>query len=1165
MFIRFGEFPNPAARTRGRRWMATTHCLASLLLVLLPSASIQATETLWYRTLGVEDGLSQNFVTAIAQDRDGFMWFGTAGGLSRWDGYQFQNYLPAHDEANSLSDSVVLALHAARDGKLWVGTRRGLDSFDPAAIEFRRYAALFSKPDSNPALGVEAITSDRAGRIWFASYASSRLYLLDPRTGRGGEGVITGVTNHSVSALYVDQADRLWVALETRVNTPGRSACLLMVFEHCSEIGDGPLPNPRVPFSFSAQRGKVTRILEDNAHRLWFGCERGGLVRFDPRTDEVCPVPADSPHLSALTNSTVRGMGLDPAGKIWVLIRSPETEASHTPDRLLHVDADTLTARPVELRRSALFPGDDARMERLAIDRSGLLWLGSNGGGLRYANVSASGFSLYAKALGTSTGLASSFVRAICESRDGRLWVGTPLGLNRIDRSQQEAVYSCPSTDGSIPLPNPNVQAICEDREGNLWVGTGSGLAVREKSSGQVRYYRHDETQAESIGDDYVLTIHQDPQGRLWFGTLGKGLDEFDQRTRSFRHYPGNRANRASLPSDTVLALYTDSRHRLWIGTTAGLAKLEAASTSEPRLERIAFESGALEDVGILSICESPATPDVLWLGTQQDGLCRLDLRTDKCRFYTIRNSHLPNDTVYGILVDKRGRLWLSSNRGLTCYDPARDSFRSYDSQDGLQSSEFNARAYFQSPRGEMFFGGVKGLNSFFPEAIEDNQNPPSVSLTEVRVTDRESRNPDARAAVIYRRGMAPQAIEVPFRRRDITFAFVALHYSDPERNRCQYQLEPYDRDWHGPTAQRQARYTNLDPGRYTFRVKARSSAGVWSAGEATFSFVLLPPFYATGWFRVLTAFGVLASLVGAHRWRTYALRRRQKELARQVTLRTEELRNAFDTVERQALKLKELDSAKSKFFANISHEFRTPLMLTLGPLRDVRSGMHGTIPEEALEEIDLAIRSTGRQLELVDQLLMLARLDAGQLEFRPRELRLDEFLRHTAVPFWSAAKRQGIRFELALPDGPVCGLFDDDKLKQVVDNLLGNALKFTPSGGTVSLTLATTPDGWASIQVADTGPGIPPQDLLRVFERFYRGEQENGSLPGTGLGLALVKECVELHHGQIRAQNQPSGGACFTVRLRIRVVDATRETASSEGADPSRQGRSQPPSSRPE
>ncbi|MBP1612143.1 MAG: hypothetical protein H6Q01_806 [Acidobacteria bacterium] len=533
----------------------------------------------------------------------------------------------------------------------------------------------------------------------------------------------------------------------------------------------------------------------------------------------------------------------------------------------------------------------------------------------------------------------------------------------------------------------------------------------------------------------------------------------------------------------------------------------------------------------MLSLGETASTPGILWVGTEQRGLCRLALRDLSVLCYTRRNSAIPDNTVYGILTDRGGRLWMSTKRGLACYDPVKDAFRTFGPERGLQSSEFNARAFALAPDGEMLFGGIGGLTSFFPERIADNPFAPSILITAVRALDREATPPAT--ALVYRQGMPQRSTAIEYGRRDLTFEYVALHYSDPANNRYLYRLDRYDADWQGPVTERSVRYTNLAPGAYTFRVRALSAHGVPGAAEATFGFVIRPPFYATLWFRALAGLAVLLAIAGAYALRVRQLRHRQRELAGQVARRTEELREALATLEQQTCKLRELDAAKSKFFANISHEFRTPLTLTLGPLRDVRDGLHGPIPPEARRELELAIRSANQQLELVDQLLALARLDAGQVEFRPRPLRLDECVRLAAAPFEALAGRRGTRFHLDLRAGAVHGDFDEEKLERIVGNLLGNALKFTPPGGHVTLRLSGAPDGWALLEVEDTGPGIPVQDLPRVFERFYRGEQAGGEVPGTGIGLALVREFVQLHGGEVRAENRPGGGTRFTVRLR--------------------------------
>ncbi len=1127
-------------RTHGREACRTAAltCVVAALLAWPTAAS--SDDTLWTRPLGVEDGLSQNYALAIAQDRDGFLWFGTVSGLNRWDGSQFESFASVADGPSTLSAPVVLALHADTAGNLWVGTTEGIDRFDAGTNAFQRYGAALRTLNGGRPVPVEAIASDRAGRVWFASFGGARIYRLDAPTGEVHAFAVPGAAGLWVTALHVDSADRLWVATGPASDAAGSrdARYQLFLFDQSSDIAGSSLPSPRMSVRLDHEDGKAGPIVEDRTHRVWVG-RRGGLLRYDPVTGTVVRTGGGSSDPQPLADQLVRSLALGPSGELWVLTHSQDPAPSDEPHSLFRMDPDTREAHRVTLRDRAGRPATDARLERVFVDRSGVLWLSSNAGGLRHADVSAGGFSLYRRQAGSEPGLSGSFVRAVVKARDGAVWVGTQRGLTRVDRSSDRVDYSTPFATGRTALPDPSVQALLEDRNGNLWIGTPRGLAVRESSSGAVRDYRHQEGNPRSLADDWVQVIHEDHEGRLWFGTLGRGLSVFDPVSRSFLNYGNDPRDSSGLPSGSVTALFSDSTSQLWVGTESGLARLSSSSEPTRRFVPVADGPGGLGGVVILSIAESAATPGILWVGTEQRGLGRLDVRDESVRFFTTRNSGLPDDTVYGILTDGHGRLWMSTNRGLVCHDPATNVFRSYEVERGLQSSEFNARAYFRAADGEMFFGGIAGLNAFYPDRVSDNPYAPSVLISGVRVLDRGAKSSATAATLIYRPGMPRQSVEIAHSRRDISVDYVALHFSDAARNRYLYKLDHYDADWRGPVAQRTAQYTNLDPGTYIFRVKALSSHGVPSDGEATFSFVILPPFYATAWFRALAGVAIVLALAGGFRLRVRALRRRQQVLERDVAQRTEELRHALETVEGQARQLKELDAAKSRFFANISHEFRTPLTLTLGPLRDVQAGMHGAIPESARAEIDLAIENARRQLELVDQLLELARLDAGQPDFRPREARLDECVRLAAAPFESLARRQHTRLDLDLPGDVVRGTLDEGKIERVIGNLLGNALKFTPSGGVVTMRLRTAADGWAAIEVEDSGPGIPAHDLPHVFERFYRGDQSLGHASGTGIGLALAREYVELHGGDIRAENRAGGGTRVIVRLPVSATPA--------------------------
>lgn len=1128
-----GRFCKVPLRSAGLNVSACGNAFRVLLFFVFAIAAIPVRpETLWCRTLGVENGLSQSFVTAMAQDNDGYLWFGTVGGLSRWDGYEFARF--SHDIASehSLSDSVVLALYTDRRGRIWVGTRVGLDEFDSTTQQFIRHRVTYDGSDRPQGTLVECIASDQSGRIWVGSLGWGSLYCYDPRTGKGRVHRLPDIPDRWVTALHVDRLDRLWIAtqsaLPVAVSTTNRFR--LSRLDHCSGVGEDALLPARDVLVFGEPSGKIVRLMSDASDRLWIGREGGGVMRFDPTSNDSREVTINAQKSEALADGRVKSMALGPQGEVWVLTSKPPNTRSEVFELVNRIDPDQFTVRRFNIEESVMKIWNPARLHGLLVDRSGILWIGSNGGGVHHVDVSTGGFEVFRRRSAISAGLNSAFVRAVCVDHSGIVWVGTPEGLNRIDRSGVEVRYTSPPFSAWPELQGIDVKALHEDHRHRLWIGTSQGLFVHDSNTGQMEVHRRKSQAPCAITDEWVQVIHEDSSGRIWLGTMGHGLMEFDETQRCFIGHAPDPNDPTALPNGTIQSLFTAADGSLWVGTDGGLVRLEVGGESK-RFRRVP----GLAEKSVMTVSQSHRVPGVLWIGTQQHGLCRLDLSDQTCRFFTVQNSGLPDNTIYGILADGLGQLWCSCNQGLFRFDPVEESVQRFGSEVNLQSSEFNALAYCRSADGEMFFGGVGGLNAFRPERLTRNQHPAQIVLAAVKVTDQVSQNPEAASRLVFRHGQAPQKETlIRHSQRDLTFESVAIHHSDPSRNQYQYRLDNYDRDWLLPSSQRRIRYTNLDPGRYTFRVRGFSSHGFVSDQEARFSFEVLPPFYGTWWFRSMVGALFLASVLGGHLWRVRNLRYQQELLESQVSSRTEDLKRALVTLEGQARDLAALDSAKSKFFANLSHEFRTPIMLTVGPLRDIQAGMHGSVTEEARKEIELSLRNANRLLELVDQLLMLARFDAGQWEFRPQRRDLKAYLKDRVVAYRPLAKQQSLRFLVELPDCEVSGDYDETKLDQIFGNLLGNAFKFTPAGGTVILRLARPSDeGWVTVEVEDDGSGIPETDIPRIFDRFYRGEQQNRAVSGAGLGLALAKECVELHGGEITAENCLQGGARFTVKLR--------------------------------
>jgi len=1114
-----------AGLRRAAVWTGVVLLLAPLAVAAQGRPSVPETRT--YRLIDSSTGLSQNFVTAIAQDSDGFMWFGTLGALDRFDGRRIETYRHDPADAGSLSAGEILALHADVAGRLWVGTRSGLDRYEPESNTFSHHGRAPSNSGGLASGPAKFITSDRDGQIWFGSMALNR---LDPETGSVVQYDLDG---RELTLLHIDDANRLWVATSVLDPASGgtRETVELMVFADCGRLPTDALPAPDHRIVPPAETGRFVAIAVGDSDQVWLGQEdEGGLTRFDPGSGTLSSPWTDSVPVP-LARGNVRGLTRDASGTLWAVAGAPRSTAYVAPPRLYRIDRGSVEATAIDLRARPERSGTDAPMESLATDRFGGLWITTNAGGLLHVDVAAGGFGLFRPT--GELGMDSGFVRAVHGTRDGTLWIGTPGGLAGLARLDPLGGFDRRTAYEPIrvpPLPAPDVRALFGDRTGALWIGTSGGLVQYELATGRLRHFRSNPADPDAPADDIVQVIHQDTRNTLWFGVGARGLDALAHGTTRFLHFRYVEGDPASLPSDIVQALFSDSAGRLWVGTANGLAVAEPAPAADTRFRRVPLAGGAA-DGSVLCIHEKPSEPGVLWLGRQARGLARLDVSTGAVRHFTTRNSALADDTVYGILEDRDGGLWMSTNRGLTRFDSDAGTFETFGIDRGLQSLEFNAQAYFQAADGQMFFGGVAGLNAFYPDTIRPNTFPPQPRIKGISALDRSAGESMSPFRQVYRLGMSRDSLVLSPDQRDLRFDLVALHFSDADRNRFVYRLDNYDEAWREPASSDEAVYTNLEPGRYRFRLRAISSHGVWSETDDSVAFVIRAPFYATGWFVGLCVLGALGLMVGGYAWRVGTLRRRQQSLERAVEERTEELRRALATVERQARDLEDLDAAKSRFFANVSHEFRTPLTLSLGPLEDLRSGRHGSMTPDAVAEVDRALVNTRRQLKLVDQLLSLAAIDAGKLRLDARWARLDDLVKVVVSEFEGHSQRQAVALRLELPPEATWASFDEEKIRQVLGNLLSNACRFTPSGGRILVRLRSR-DETVALDVEDTGVGIPEENLPQVFERFYRSDREHRGRPGTGIGLSLCKELVELHGGTIRAESTAGLGSRFTVEL---------------------------------
>lgn len=1110
-----------------------------LILLIAPNIAHAEIPKFQFTHINQNQGLIHNSVGTIYQDHLGYLWIGTENGLDRYDGTRFKHYQHNPNDPRTLLDNAIGNICEDSTGTIWVATHwRGLNRYD-------RKTDTFS-PVQDPALldatgkyiYIDFIHEGHNQQLWLSS--NQGLLQYDIKTQK--------FTQHRpsndftrLSDLAEDIQGNIWLAANEQ----------LWIKDAQDHFTAYPLPTDK-----ETAGTPINRILIDKKGRLFVGGPKGLFIIDTINRQLITYYPNDS---------------LDTYKVSSLLLYNEDTLLISTSTGLTVLDLPTGSLLRYQHNPKDPLSLSTNLISSLYLDKGGALWIGSNVTGLDKSSPYEHKFNLYQYNPFNENSLSGNYIRGMCQDAQGRIWITTQFdGLNQLDRSTG-IIKHYHHTNAPGSLISDNLYAVYEDHSQTLWVGTSSqGL---QQFNPQTELF----VNFPLIPKLSVYVIMEDSRYNLWVGTSNGLYVVSPDRHQVIQHF--FRELEINKNFVEIQTLFEDHLGNIWVGINGGLAEI---TPDFKTITKYSQDIGLSENTYVCSFLEDQYKD--LWFTTKKAGIYHYSRSKNKFNHIQEQDG-LPSNNTYGIYQDSNKQFWISSDAGIIKYDAQMQQFKAYGIAHGLQSLEFNRRAFLQINTGEIFFGGTNGLNSFNPESIKDNPYIPPVVITGLTINDKPS--------------LANSPIKLSYEQNNLIIEFAALDLSSPEQRQYSYMLEGVEKVWQ-KASQSQVHYTNLPPGHYVFHVKGSNSDGIWNDMDTTLEFRILPPWWRAPW--AYLVYGLLFSTIAfsAFWFQSYRINnvaklreaflqanaaKMEKDLATARTaaaevqacamekenrqraeneaamrLKTLELESAYTKIEEAYsqikaaeaelrlknldlaevnLKLKEVDQLKSNFTAMLVHDLKSPLATVTGALELIRMDQ-SMQKSTALPFIDASEKSIQKILSLVNEVLEVYRAESQEMKLNCQVVKTAEILQEYIESARLAAVKKGITTEsIILANLPMINI-DVAKMDRVFSNLLANAIKFTPAGGRIILN-AQTKEGegveagltMLVVSITDTGEGIPAEDIPYLFEP-YRQAKSNQEKAGVGLGLSIVKRIVAAHGGNIFVRSQLGVGSTFTLTLPV-------------------------------
>lgn len=1111
-----------------------TRALALTSMMLVSTFTYGQLDAPQFRHLSRSNGLTSNNVTCFAQTSDGFLWIGTTDGLNRFDGYSFTAFRHDSQDPHSLSDNHITALHTDYHGRLWVGTEaKGLNLYDPRSGSFIRFPHKDYDQSSLSNYFITSIAEDTQQRLWVGTIMGLNLYqesnqafkryfhetevMLDaqalkhmdaaklspdvlrhlaPLSGKkfanyaqfqvALESHLGRDTAARYSKKILKWASRRSHADHIRVLAIDQKGCFYLGYENEGLGYFNPYSNHLQAVDLPHGIGPVSSLLIHEG-RLWVGDKRGNLVILDIADQSWRSVylPTDP--------SSVDVLYMDESATIWV----------GTDEGLLAMDTLGNLSNAVQHDSSDPWSLSTTAVKAIFEDREHNLWVATAQGGLNLY-VKHTPFKFITHRAHAGVGLSKNSVTAVLEDSHSNLWIGYYTG--GID--QQTTDHTTTYCDSQGTLAPGTVFEIYEDQKGRIWASTYEGglqrLNPQSKQFEPVSL--HFEPQKDAPKAD-IRAIDEDDSGRLWFALHGQGIACYDPDEDSLKVYRADYLNwRNSLANDWVYTLFVTSQNQVWIGSVWGVSVFDM---STGQFVTFNDQNSNLSHNQVRVILED--RDGNIWLGTESGlNLSHVESPGEFTVFST--DQGLADNNIVEIQQDRLGTVWVATKNGLSRYVKADGRFLNYTDHHIFLQNELFAGAGAAGHSNTLYFGGNEGLVSFDPTLLKADSLEIPLIIDAVQVMT------DGKALVLPTHNASDQ-MELAYDQNMINFSYVGIYLKNPRNLQYAYRLEGLENEWNEMGLNREAHYTNLAPGKYTFRVRVKKHL---DEQEAELKLTIAPPFWrSTSAYAIYLIMLVLLVV-----------------LYRKILLRRERHKHSLKMKEFKAKERTNMDAMKIRFLTNISHEFRSPLTLIKEPVDCLLN--NGELIDLSTRKSYLALvsRNTRRLLRLINQFLDLSELDAGCMKLQVQNYDIVKFCRNVSDAFIYQADKNNIDYAFESNVGQYNAYFDADKLEKILYNLLSNAFKFTPNGGSVTLQLCLdtvdSDDVIANIKVRDNGLGMAPGEVQSMFERFHYGRDTTTPHLGTGIGLSLVNQLVKVHRGKIKVNSKEQEGTCVSIHLPV-------------------------------